>query len=245
MSRDEALLVNADALQPVLRFYSWSQPCLSLGYHQKTAAVDRNFLRRSGIAAVRRPTGGRAVLHEHELTYSLTMAVRPGPEGSVPAVCRMIHGIIAEALQLAGLHVEMEKTGSGAGTKSNPICFSLAAESELKSGGKKIIGSAQVRRNGKFMQHGSIPFFFNRKKLTHIFSLDPLLAQSVGDSLPDGSLFPGGKPPDIPRLQETVAEKLAARLNLPCSPSDYSGAEKAEAEKLKKKYACPQWTWRI
>jgi lipoate-protein ligase A len=161
MAVDEAVfrLNRREGLPPTLRFFGWAPSAVSLGYFQKTSReIDVEACRRAGIDIVRRPTGGKAVLHDRELTYSLSASVdHPLFTGDILGTYRVISDCIAEALRRLGLAPEMESDGrSAAGTPLEAYCFAAPSRYELLVGGRKICGSAQVRTSGSFLQHGSL-----------------------------------------------------------------------------------------
>jgi lipoate-protein ligase A len=161
MAIDEAVFrLNRPAgLPPTLRFFGWSPPAVSLGYFQKTVQeIDVDFCRRAGIDIVRRPTGGKAVLHEHELTYSLVAAIdHPLFTADILETYRVISACMVDALKRLGLAPEMASKGrSAAGTPLEGYCFAAPSKYELLVDGRKICGSAQVRGGGTFLQHGSL-----------------------------------------------------------------------------------------
>lgn len=161
MAIDEAVfrLNRREGLPPTLRFFGWQPPAVSLGYFQKTSReIDVSACRREGIDIVRRPTGGKAVLHDQELTYSLVAAVdHPLFTGDILGTYRVISACIAEALKRLGLAPKMVSEGrSAAGTPLEAYCFAAPSKFELLVGGRKICGSAQVRSGGAFLQHGSL-----------------------------------------------------------------------------------------
>ncbi len=151
MAKDQALLA---AGEPVLRFYQWHPPCVSIGYFQNPERdIDLDYLKTAGIDLVRRPTGGRAVLHEDELTYALILPEILLPSGVVQSY-RLVAGIFVEALGELGLVCDMK--GPEGRPDRSAGCFSTASAYEICCRGKKIMGSAQVRRNGVVLQHGSL-----------------------------------------------------------------------------------------
>jgi lipoyl(octanoyl) transferase len=173
MAIDEAVfrLNRLEGLPPTLRFFGWSPPAVSLGYFQKTfREIDVDFCRGEGIDVVRRPTGGKAVFHEHELTYSLVAAVdHPLFAADILETYRVISVCIVEALKRLGLAAEMVSEGrSAAGTLLEGYCFAAPSKYELLVGGRKICGSAQVRGGGAFLQHGSL-----------LMELDPVRAAAA------------------------------------------------------------------
>jgi lipoate-protein ligase A len=161
MAIDEAVfrLNRPEGLPPTLRFFGWNPPAVSLGYFQKIfQEINVDFCRREGIDIVRRPTGGKAVLHEHELTYSLVAAIdHPLFTADILETYRVISSCIVEALNRLGLAPEMVSQGrSAAGTPLEGYCFAAPSKYELLVDGRKICGSAQVRGDGVFLQHGSL-----------------------------------------------------------------------------------------
>jgi lipoate-protein ligase A len=166
MAIDECLLAETAAGRrgrPTLRFYGWLPPAVSLGRFQDEAtAVNRDACRRLGIDIVRRITGGRAVLHHRELTYSV---VSPLPNGQFPNDVLGTYKVIAKGLLvgLANLGIPAELVSRGSRHASlverkskDAACFSSPSWYELLAGGRKIVGSAQRRVAGAFLQHGSI-----------------------------------------------------------------------------------------
>ncbi len=180
---DEALLevARSEAVhpQPTLRLYRWSPAALSLGRSQPAdEAHDPVWLRRNGVDLVRRPTGGTAVFHENELTYSVTGPLdRPPFARGVVATYR----ILAEAL-LRGLRslvpaLVVNEAARGGGR--HPACFAALSTCEISVGGRKLIGSAQLRRGRSFLQHGSIP----------LKASDARLARALGSAVPEQTLI--------------------------------------------------------
>ncbi|MDX2160721.1 MAG: biotin/lipoate A/B protein ligase family protein [bacterium] len=166
MAADEAIsrAVSMRDQLPTLRLYAWSVPCLSLGYGQRSAEVDFERLKAHGWDIVRRKTGGRAVLHIDELTYSVSIPLDdPIAKGSIVESCaRISQGLIAAFVRLGAAPRADVKPGGAAET--SPICFDTASHYEITVEGKKLVGSAQRRdfrghfdRPGVLLQHGAIP----------------------------------------------------------------------------------------
>jgi lipoyl(octanoyl) transferase len=164
MAADEALMESAveNMLTPTLRLFSWEPACLSLGYAQSYSEVDEASLQNHGWTLVRRPTGGRAILHTDEITYSITGRLDdPFFSGSIlDSYRRLATGLVA-ALSNLGVQADMKelKDGSLQNSSSDAVCFEVASNYEITYEGKKLIGSAQSRRRGGFLQHGSLPLF--------------------------------------------------------------------------------------
>jgi lipoate-protein ligase A len=172
MAADEAVLehVGRGASLPTLRLYAWEPACLSLGHAQPFSDVDTHRLKECGWEVVRRATGGRAILHTDELTYSV---IAPNDEPRVAGTVLESYNRLAQALLLAvknlGLPVEMNnviaqdavlsgKAVSKDGLlRNNPICFEVPSTYEITVNGKKLIGSAQARKKEGVLQHGSLP----------------------------------------------------------------------------------------
>lgn len=139
---------------PSLRFYTWRSPTLSLGYHQRQFPEFWKTLRWQGqpIDIVRRPTGGRAVLHQGDLTYAL---VTSGMKGSRREVYRQLCRFLIAGWRSLGVALDFGATGRR--YLHNPSCFGTATDADLvMSDGYKLIGSAQVYRDGCVLQHGSM-----------------------------------------------------------------------------------------
>ena len=162
MARDMAMLeaVAVTESPPTLRLYGWDPPCLSLGRHQGVEAADRDFCRTEGIDVVRRPTGGRALLHHLELTYSVVAPLGVGPmPRALQDAYRLISGVLVQAMRAFG--VEAELTGGEVNVhlpspRSSVPCFEAPAGGEVVVRGRKLIGSAMRAHADTILQHGSI-----------------------------------------------------------------------------------------
>jgi lipoyl(octanoyl) transferase len=159
MAVDEVLLDGVQSGQPpTLRFYGWLPACLSLGYFQAFEVVDVDGCRRQGVDIVRRPTGGRAILHDRELTYSLSLPARVlGQDAAIlPSYSRISRALRAGLAQL-GVSTTMAPESAASGVAEHgPICFDRPSAHEILLQGRKLVGSAQVRRGDALLQHGSI-----------------------------------------------------------------------------------------
>ncbi|PYO61383.1 MAG: hypothetical protein DMD28_09740 [Gemmatimonadetes bacterium] len=156
MSFDQALLDDADRLgTATLRLYRWDPPCLSLGRNESTRHYDRARIAQLGIDVVRRPTGGRAVWHEHEVTYAVAAPV--DRFGSLRAAYCTIHQRLAAALRSLGADATLAPTRPTAKPPNRlSACFSHPVGGEVLIAGCKVVGSAQLRQGDAFLQHGSI-----------------------------------------------------------------------------------------
>lgn len=164
MAVDEAILraCAGGDIPPTLRLYGFKRPAISLGYFQNVerARIDIQYCRDAGIELVRRPTGGRAVLHGHDLTFSIVLHERRIPDSSknVPSShVWLVSGILA-GLRLLGIQAEIGPNQSDqAGRGDSADCFAHVAQCDLRVGMRKVAGAAQVRKWGALLEQGSIP----------------------------------------------------------------------------------------
>ena len=157
MAIDEALLEDAvRSGRVVLRLYRWDPPALSFGRNEPIAELyDLDLIARRGIATVRRPTGGKAVWHEHEVTYAVAAPV--AEFGSLRGAYVQIHRRLAEALASIGVPATIAPAQPPIRpTADLTSCFARPVGGEILARGRKLVGSAQVRRSNAFLQHGSI-----------------------------------------------------------------------------------------
>jgi lipoate-protein ligase A len=160
MARDEAIsrVVSAGAQPPTLRFYGWVPPAISLGQSQRISSVNEAACREAGVGLVRRATGGLAILHTDELTYSIALPIaHPLAEGDVMTSYRRIADAIVEALKRLGVRDANADRVAKEDKAKGPVCFEAPSDYEVVGGGKKLVGSAQWRRVDGVLQHGSLP----------------------------------------------------------------------------------------
>ena len=176
MAVDEAILNNVIKKQspPTIRFYDWNPPTASCGYNQSAKKeVDLKILKEKGYGFVRRPTGGRLVLHKNEITYSVIAPLEGFLSGNITHTYSLISLSLAKGLKKIGVDVSLEKgllSSASQRETANP-CFTSTSRYELSYKNRKIVGSAQVRKENCFLQHGSILLDENQKE--------------VGELLPD------------------------------------------------------------
>lgn len=137
---------------PALRLYTWARPALSLGRFQPDTDVDGAACERLRVEVVRRPTGGRALLHGGDLTYAAAFPRPAGPAGSVAALYERLAAALVAGLRRLGVAASV---GHGEGD-AGPACFSAARGADLRARGRKLCGSAQLQRDGAVLQHGSV-----------------------------------------------------------------------------------------
>jgi lipoate-protein ligase A len=216
MALDEALLRGGGS--PALRLYAWDPPALSLGWFQPLQAFDREAARAAGLVLVRRPTGGGAIHHARELTFSLT--AEPGrdayPAGDVEAV-RWVHGVLARALAAVGVAAR-EHGGTRLSTRPRDatLCFHDHTALDLVDAqGRKLAGSARRRLGARVLHHGSLPL--------EVPALSPL-----GGS----ASLAAGRPVGWDELADAVAAAFAAALPAPLRTAEPAPEELAEAARL-------------
>ncbi|WP_099351868.1 lipoate--protein ligase family protein [Fredinandcohnia onubensis] len=178
MALDEALLDwNSEGkIPPTIRFYGWNPPTLSIGYFQKVEReIDLEAVKKYGLGFVRRPTGGRGVLHDHELTYSVIVSEEhPEMPHTVTEAYRVISEGILQGFRKLGLdaYFAVPKTAEEREGLKNPrsaVCFDAPSWYELVVEGRKVAGSAQTRQKGVILQHGSILLDIDEDKLFDLF----------------------------------------------------------------------------
>ena len=161
MAVDEAILDLATRREtpPTLRLYAWDPPCLSLGRGQPLAHVDMVRLEAEGWDWIRRPTGGRAILHTDELTYAVAGPIdHPALDGGVLDSYRRLSAGLVRGLELLGVQPDPPvETRLDESARRQPVCFEVPSAYEITVGGRKLIGSAQVRRRSGVLQHGTLP----------------------------------------------------------------------------------------
>ncbi|MCP4216151.1 MAG: lipoate--protein ligase family protein [bacterium] len=160
MARDEYLFNLCHSKKiGFLRLYAWDRPSFSFGVSQKTArAVDTQFVNNNNYAYVRRITGGKTVLHNHEITYAVVSSEDVFyKENDLYKSYMLIAGVLVDAFRSIGVQASLSQGSARALSKTNNPCFSFPTPNEIEINGKKIIGSAQKRDNTALLQHGSIP----------------------------------------------------------------------------------------
>lgn len=189
MQIDRDLLENAIKTQSkehVLRLYGWSPKCVSLGRNQKSDFADKNLLKQNNIDLVKRLTGGRALLHDKELTYCYVCPISTLENGnSVMASYREILQIFFEPFKMLGIDLEISER-KHSNTDVN-YCMQISTSADLCYKNKKLIGSAQFRKEGYILQHGSILLDYDKDLLEKIFKekIDTDLITSIKEINPD------------------------------------------------------------
>ncbi len=218
--------------EPVLRIYSWEKPTLSIGRHQNIDDINLDFLRFMDIACVRRPTGGRAVLHWEEITYSIVF-----PKGcdefnyNVLKLYREISKFFEKAFKNLGLDVEMSQ---GKGSLKNPACFSSSARYELLLKGRKFIGSAQLRTSEFVLQHGSILLRLNEEICSKTFRN----SSRIGNLKSHATGILEHKHVEVREIVEAIKSSFDKKFSLKFLPYHKIIKLLRSSEKLRRRYFC-------
>ena len=253
MAVDESILehVGRGASLPTLRLYAWDPACLSLGHAQPFADVDTTRLKERGWEVVRRATGGRAILHTDELTYSV---IAPNDEPSVAGSVLESYNRLAQALLLGvknlDLPVEMKEGKTDGTSTPNPVCFEVPSAYEITVDGKKLIGSAQARKKEGVLQHGSLPLTGDLTRICQVLVFEDASERAKASKrlLARAATVESALGREI--SWETAAQAFIhafeAQLGLSFERGDLSESEsKRTNELVKEKYDHPSWTERV
>jgi len=252
MALDESILehIHRGESIPTLRLYAWTPACLSLGHAQAFADVDVARLRAHGWDAVRRLTGGRAILHTDELTYSVTApADEPRVTGTVLESYNRLAGALMRAVYDLGLPVEIKEHNGPIGPSLNPVCFEVPSTYEITVHGKKLIGSAQARKKEGVLQHGSLPLHGDLTRICQalVFADEAARERAAVRLLERATTVESvlGRVVDWETAAQAFVRAFESELGLTFEEGEISASERARAEELvREKYAHPSWTER-
>jgi lipoate-protein ligase A len=243
MAVDEAILraVAAGEAPPTLRLYAWDPPALSLGRGQEVEDVDRRAVEAAGYDLMRRPTGGRAILHIDELTYSVTAPERePRVSGGVVESYRRLSAGLVRGLALLGVEEIVADEQAESREPEGPVCFEVPSDYEITVGGKKLVGSAQMRARSGVLQHGAVPLHGDIARICPLLSGHPdpsrvrARATTVARAL--------DRHVGWEEAAEAVARGFAEALNLRLEPGELTEKERDRARELRaEKYATREW----
>lgn len=253
MAVDEAIsrAIAEGLAPPTLRFYAWAPPCVSLGRNQPLADVDLDRVAARGYQVVRRPTGGRAILHTDELTYSLSASPEhPLMAGYVlDSYLRISRGLVA-GLRRLGIAAEEAPGANRAGPDVSAACFEVPSAYEIVAGGRKILGSAQARRAKSVLQHGSLPLTGDLTRLVDCLAFPDeatraaLRASLAGHAVTAEALT--GRAISYAEAAEALIAGMAEALGIELVEADLTDQERAWAEELRhERYANSAWTVRV
>lgn len=231
---------------PTLRVYGWRPAAISLGYHQSEKDVDLDLCRDDNIDVVLRPTGGRAILHDNELTYAVAI---PPNSRFFAADIHSVYALISRALvtALRRLHIDVEFDRASRTPKDfskgdmSTLCYASSVKYEINIGRKKLVGSAQRRINGGVLQHGSILIGDEHLEITRYLALnDDRRRNRVRTFMQENTISlnrVSEKPVNYSQIAEAMRTGFEEALAINFVAEDISEAEKREANILKKKFS--------
>ncbi len=239
MALDEAIMdaVAESAALPTLRLYQWAPPCLSLGRRQPLQGVDLEQLRADGCEAVRRATGGWAILHTDELTYSVALKPDdPRADGPILDAYRKLSAGLVAGLAALGVAAIMKPASAGGTHNLTAACFEVPSAYEITAQGRKLIGSAQARPNGRVLQHGSLPLVGDIARVTRYLTFNDeaerlALASHLRDRAATLSAV-AGREISYAEAADAMREGFARALNVTLTPSEPTPDELRRAEAL-------------
>jgi lipoate-protein ligase A len=241
MARDTALLARAARTgETVFSVYSWQRPTLSFGRNQTARGrYDVQKILASGTEVVRRPTGGRAILHDREVTYSVTAPLEGAPP--LREAYNRINRILLEGLSRLGVSAERAASGARAPAPTDRPCFETPTEGELVARGQKLVGSAQWRDEQGLLQHGSILVDDDQSSLSS-FAANGVLDKAV---IPVPATLTSllGRAPAAADVASAMFEAVLA-LEDPAAAQLSEDEIRVETLALVPKYLDEDWTWR-
>ncbi len=191
----------------ILRLYGWIKPTISLGYHQESDSIDLVRCRNDGVDVVRRPTGGRAILHWRELTYCIIHPVKQNEgKSTLKKIYKKIHWGLLQGFIRLGINLT-PADGNRKPKIRNPLCFASSAGTELEIDGKKVIGSAQRLIGNTVLQHGSILLSSDHLKILDYLLLDNEEREQLRNALRKSSHHLPID--DSPELRSCLAQSIA------------------------------------
>ena len=258
MALDEALLNwhSEKLIPPVIRFYEWKPATLSIGYFQQVHKdIDLEEVHRQGLGFVRRPTGGRAVLHEHELTYSIIVEEDyPNMPQSVTEAYRVLSEGLLLGFRNLGLDAyfsvpDTEEKKEDLKRPKSAVCFDAPSWYELVVEGRKVAGSAQTRQKGVILQHGAILLDMDEEKLLSLFRFaDEEARERMRRKLPEKAVAMNrlvDRPFTIEQCVEAFKSGFQQSLEIELIPYELTGEQLAYIEQLEKeKYANDDWNFK-
>lgn len=238
MALDHALAETLRDGRGEARFYSWDPHTISFGRNEPARGLyDLAGAEGEGLAFVRRPTGGRAVLHAHEVTYCLVVPVRSF--GGVRAAYRRINEALVVGLRALGVAAEVSDEGVAAAPDAGP-CFQLPAPGEVVASARKLVGSAQVRVGGALLQHGSVILRGDQSALAR------LTGRGDGDPVPPATVEEAvGHRVEFGDVALALARGLRLALDGWWDEGSYLPGQLEVARRLEReRYGRDTWTWR-
>lgn len=250
MAIDEAILeaVGRGDAPPTLRLFRWEPACLSLGYAQPAADTDMVGLKERGWDIVRRMTGGRAILHTDELTYSVALPMNhPVIAGTIIDSYRRLSAALLAAVQTIGLEVHADKRADRTAKAVGPVCFEVPSDYEITADGKKLVGSAQVRKHNAALQHGSLPLYGDLTRICDALAFpNESVRQTARTRVTQRAVTLSealGRTINWEQAAHAVIDAFATTFDLDLQESLLSSAEANRALELRNtRYAHDSWT---
>lgn len=247
MAVDEAILraVSSRDAAPTLRLYGWAPACLSLGRGQAVTDVDRGAVEAAGYDLVRRPTGGRAILHIDELTYCVVAPERePRVGGGVVESYRRLSAGLVRGLERLGVTDILADERVENRDAEGPVCFEVPSDYEITVGGKKLVGSAQMRARGVVLQHGAVPLHGDIARICPLLAGHPDPARVRARATTVESVL--GRRVGWEEAAEAMIAGFAEALELQLETEELTSEECAAAQALRSgKYATHSWTFSV
>jgi len=243
MARDHALALALARGAAALRVYRWAPPTVSLGRNEPARGLyDLGAAAARGLDFVRRPTGGRAVLHDRELTYAVAVPV--GALGGLRETYRRVNAGLVRALRGLGVPAALADDGAPAVAPDAGACFRRAARGEVTVGGRKLVGSAQVRLGAALLQHGSLLLGPGQELIEAVRTGGSRGAGAAPASL--GELLGGAPPWDrlVDGLIDGLRSELGGRWAREERREASDGRVGALESRLERRYRSEAWTWR-
>jgi lipoate-protein ligase A len=247
MAVDEAMLraVAAGLVPPTVRFYAWEPATLSLGRAQRAADVDLEAIAAAGYGLVRRPTGGKAILHVDELTYSVVAPqAEPRVAGPLVESYRRLSGGLLRGLVRLGVRDSAADRKARSSAQAGPVCFEVPSNYEITASGRKLVGSAQMRSDGVVLQHGSIPLVGDITRICAVLKArpDPERVHARATTVEEAV----GRVVSWDEAAEAMEKGFAEELSLQLEPGVLTREEWDQAKRLRDtKYATDEWTFRV
>jgi lipoate-protein ligase A len=254
MAVDESIMeaVGRGKAPPTLRLFAWEPTCLSIGYAQSIQVVDEDCLQAKGWDLVRRSTGGGAILHTDELTYSVIgPADEPRLKGDILTSYQRLSKAISLALENLDLPVETQpQIKSQTDTPPDPVCFEVPSHYEITVEGKKLVGSAQARKKNAVLQHGTLPLHDDLTRITQALVYPDEKAQKrAAERLLTRATTVESVLGRIVTWEEAAAVFVSAfkqALNLELSSGELTDDEHIRVEELMvEKFGNEAWTRRV
>ena len=254
MAIDQAIAeaCAAGASVPTLRFYQWKPPAVSLGRHQAVAEIDADAVAQRGYEIVRRPTGGRAILHTDEFTYSVSASLsEPRLAGGVMDSYLNISNALLAGLHALGVDADKAPATTRAGADVSAACFEVPSAYEITTSGRKLMGSAQSRRAGYVLQHGSLPLVGDITRLIDVLVLDDIEAADLRRELAARActlaialgVEDGSPQTTFAAVSAAMRQGFEQSLALTFKPGPLSAAEvRRSAELIRQQFASETWT---